>query len=173
MIGKAAFFASGPAAAQSPRSTMSREVLSATGCLRLAAADGASAETGEGIGPGFVLKGVRVAPNVGLVEAPTLPATPSSHEGTQATTSAEPGSGAPPADGQAVAPGAPAPARDNGFLLVADRGINLSEHLGHRILVTGRLASFAAAGGVASTASGRTLTVTTVSMIAPACTTGS
>ncbi len=74
---------------------------------------------------------------------------------------------------RAGAPGAAAPERDNGLLLVADRGINLSEHLGHRILVTGRLASFAAAGGVASTASGRTLTVTTVSMIAPACTTGS
>jgi hypothetical protein len=56
---------------------------------------------------------------------------------------------------------------------VADRGIDLAEHAGQRVMVTGRLSSFAAPGGVASPSSGQTLTVTTVSVIAPACTTGS
>jgi hypothetical protein len=63
--------------------------------------------------------------------------------------------------------------RDDGLLLVADRGVDLAEHVGHRVLVTGRLSSFASPDGVASTASGRTLTVTKVTLIAPACTPGS
>jgi hypothetical protein len=60
-----------------------------------------------------------------------------------------------------------------GLLLVADRAVDLAEHVGKRVIVTGRLSSFAAKGGVASTASGQTLTVTKVTLIAPACTAGS
>ena len=63
--------------------------------------------------------------------------------------------------------------RDAGLLLAADRAIDLAEHVGQRVIVTGRLSSFAATGGVASTASGQTLTVTKVTLIAPACTAGS
>lgn len=160
--------------AQSPDSTMSREVVSATGCVARSAADGLGAAASEGIGAGFVLKGVRLAPSLGLVEASRTqaPGTPSSHEGTQAANTAEPGSGAPPADARASGADIAAP-RDGGLLLVADRGVDLDGHVGHRVLVTGRLSSFAAPGGVASVSSGRTLTVTKVSLLAPACTTGS
>ena len=60
--------------------------------------------------------------------------------------------------------------RNTGLLLAADRGVDLVEHIGHQVKVTGRLSSFAALDGVASTASGRTLTVTKVMQIATACT---
>ena len=75
-------------------------------------------------------------------------------------------------EGSAGADGELTP-RQDGLLLVADRGVDLAQHRGQRVLVTGRLSSFAAPGGVASMSSGRTLTVTKVSVIAPACTTGS
>jgi hypothetical protein len=156
--------------AQSPSSTMSREVVSATGCLRLAGGEG----QGEGLGTALVLKGVRIAPSVGLVEAPrTAPVTPpSAREGSPVV---DPGSAAlPPATRESGADAAPPePRPDPGLLLVADRGVDLATHVGHRVLVTGRLSSFAAPGGEASTSSGRTLTVTSVSLISPACTTGS
>jgi hypothetical protein len=159
-IGFAVVLGSTQLSAQAPSSTMSREVVSATGCVQLAGGDG----HGDGLGTGFVLKGVRIAPAVGLVEAPQAPAagSPSSFEASPAPGTAEPASGAADRAG-----------RDPGLLLAADRGVDLSTHVGHRVLVTGRLSSFAAAGGVASTSSGRTLTVTSVSLIAPACTTGS
>jgi hypothetical protein len=158
-IGFAVVLGSTQLSAQAPSSTMSREVVSATGCVQLAGGDG----HGDGLGS-FVLKGVRIAPAVGLVEAPRTPAagSPSSFEASPAPGTAEPASGAADRAG-----------RDPGLLLAADRGVDLSTHVGHRVLVTGRLSSFAAAGGVASTSSGRTLTVTSVSLIAPACTTGS
>jgi hypothetical protein len=159
---------SGPhLSAQSPNSTMSREVVSATGCVQLASGDG----QGEGLGTALVLKGVRIAPSVGLIEAPrAAPATAPSSQQAQAA-QAESGSASPTAatreSGADIAP------KDSGLLLVADRGVDLATHVGHRVLVTGRLSSFAAAGGVASASSGRTLTVTSVSLIASACTTGS
>lgn len=173
IVGAGVFAAGAQIAAQSPESTTSREVISATGCVQLAALEGA-AGTGEGIGPGFVLKGVRVAPSVGLIEAPRAisPGTPSSNEGSEASNTADPGTGAPPVEARASGADIASP-RDTGLLLVADRGVDLAAHTGHRVMVTGRLSSFAAAGGVASTSSGRTLTVTKVTQIAPACTTGS
>jgi hypothetical protein len=120
-----------------------------------------------------VLKGVRVAPGGGLVGAPRAAPTDkaTSPGGPPPATTVQPGYG----DGAeaAQARGADVSLRDSGLVLVADRGVDLSTHVGHRVLVTGRLSSFAAPGGVASTASGRTLTVTTLNMIAPACTTGS
>lgn len=159
--------------AQSPSSTMSREVISATGCVRLADGEG----QGQGLGTALVLKGVRIAPSVGLVEAPrTAPVSPSARrEEPPAVDPAGPGSGTPPAatSESAADVARPEPGSDPGLLLVADRGVDLATHVGHRVLVTGRLSSFAAPGGEASTASGRTLTVTTVSLISPACTTGS
>jgi hypothetical protein len=161
--------------AQSPESTMSREVVSATGCVVKAGANGdLAAAAGAAAGAGFVLKGVRIASPAGLVEAPRTPSsgTPSSNEGSEATNTADPGTGAPPAEARAS--GADIAGRgDTGLLLVPDRGVALADHVGHRVMVTGRLSSFAAPGGVASSASGRTLTVTKVTLIAPACTTGS
>jgi hypothetical protein len=161
------------AAAQSPQSTTSREVISATGCVQLAGATGAEA-TGEGIGPGFVLKGVRTAPSTGLVQASGSAPTGAraSENGLPATNTAGADSAARAGDAGASGPDHRA-GRDTGLLLVADRGVDLAGHVGHRVLVTGRLSSFAAAGGIASTSSGRTLTVTRVDLIAPACTTGS
>lgn len=162
--------------AQLPQSTTSREVISATGCVQRATPAEATA-TGDGLAGGFVLRGVRTGPSQGLATRPALPptspGTPASTESSQATNTAEPGSGAAPnearASGADIAPARP----DSGLHLVADRGVDLAEHVGHRVLVTGRLSSFAAPGGVASTASGRTLTVTKVSMLAPGCTVGS
>ncbi len=161
------------AAAQVPSSTMSRDVISAIGCIRPAAADGTQT-TGEVIGPGFVLAAPQVAPRLGTVEPPSQgsPDVPARNEGTQATNSAEPGSGAWPAAARASRADL-ASGRVASLILVADRGIDLAEHAGQRVMVTGRLSSFAAPGGVASPSSGQTLTVTTVSVIAPACTTGS
>ncbi|MEO5820954.1 MAG: hypothetical protein ABIT71_10635 [Vicinamibacteraceae bacterium] len=175
MVGVAVVVVGGTAAsAQSPDSTTSREVISATGCVSRMGADGNAAAVSDGIGAGFVLKGVRIAPSVGLLEVPRTPptGTPGSNEGTQATNTAEPGSGASAAEAK-VSGAEIVPRRDTGLLLVADRGVELAEHIGHRVMVTGRLSSFAAPDGVASAASGRTLTVSKVSMIAPACTTGS
>jgi hypothetical protein len=123
-----------------------------------------------------VLKGVRIAPSVGLVEAPrSAPANPPASQTSPAATAPAPGSAAalpatPETGGDAARSD---PRADPGLLLVADRGVDLAAHVGHRVLVTGRLSSFAAPGGEASTSSGRTLTVTTVSLISPACTTGS
>jgi hypothetical protein len=162
-IGLAVVLGSSQLSAQSPSSTMSREVISATGCVQLA--------SGDDLGTGFLLKGVRVAPAVGLVEAPRAAPSGTPSEGHPAASTVEPGSGAPPAATRES--GVESARRDNGLLLAADRGVDLAAHVGHRVLVTGRLSSFAAPGGVASTSSGRTLTVTTVSLIAPACTTGS
>jgi hypothetical protein len=161
-------------AAQAPTSTMSRDVISAIGCVQPAAADGLAPETGEGIGPGFVLTKARVAPSLGTVESSrrSSPGTPSSNEGSQATNSAEPGSGAPPLEARASGADL-ATRRDAGLILVADRGIELAQHVGRRVMVTGRLSSFAAPGGVPSPSSGQTLTVTKLSVIAPACTTSS
>src|SRR5690242_17773545 len=84
IVGVGVVMGGGVLAAQSPQSTTSREVISATGCVQVAGAEDA---TGEGIGTGYILKGVRVAPAVGLVEAPRLPpaGTPASNEGSQAT----------------------------------------------------------------------------------------
>jgi hypothetical protein len=98
---------------------------------------------GDGLDGGFMLRGVRVGPSQGIAKGR--------------------------ASGADIAPSR----RDASLHLVPDRGVDLAEHVGHRVLVTGRLSSFAAPGGVASTASGRTLTVTTVSMIAPGCAVGS
>jgi hypothetical protein len=158
---------------QSADSTMSREVISATGCVARAGADGSEAVLTEGHGAGFVLDGARIAPSVGLVEAARSPSgAPSSNEGTQATRAVEPGTGLPPPDARPR--GADLTVRrDDRLLLAPERGVDLAAHVGHRVMVSGRLSSFAAAGGVASASSGRTLTVTRVSMIAPACTTGS
>jgi hypothetical protein len=171
-IGICALLASGAtASAQSPESTTSREVVSATGCLARTGTDGSGAFAGSGAG--LVLTGVRVAPAVGLVEAPrtAAPGTPSSHEGSQATNTPDVAGSVP--SGDAGATSADIARRDPGLLLVPDRGVDLDPHVGHRVMVTGRLSSFAAVGGVASASSGRTLTVTRVTLIAPACTTGS
>lgn len=165
------------ASAQLPESTTSREVVSATGCVQQVSSDEATAG-GQHVGSAFVLTGVRVGPIAGLAERPALPATspgtPASTEGSQANNTAEPGSGASSvearASGNDIASSRP---RDGGLLLIADRGVDLASHIGHRVMVSGRLSSFAAAGGVASTASGRALTVTKVSPIAPGCTAGS
>jgi hypothetical protein len=160
--------------AQAPPSTLSRDVISAIGCVQLAGADGTTPTTSQGLGPALVLTGARIAPSLGLVE-PSSQASqgaPASNEGSQATNSAEPGSGAPPSEARAS--GADIGSRrDTGLSLAADRGIELDQHVGHRVMVTGRLSSFAAPGGVASASSGQTLTVTKVSVIAPACTPGS
>jgi hypothetical protein len=161
--------------AQLPDSTMSREVVSATGCVQRATAPEATAG-GQRIDGAFVLRGARIGGTTGRAERPALPATspgtPASSEGSEATNTAEPGSGAPPAEARASGNEMASP-RDAGLLLVADRAIDLAEHVGKRVIVTGRLSSFAARGGVASTASGQTLTVTKVTLIAPACTAGS
>ena len=156
---------------------MSRDVVNATGCVQRATAAEAS-EGGQRIHGAFVLRGVRVGPRSGPAERPALPATspgtPASNEGSEATNTAEPGSGAPPAEARASGNEMASPRpRDAGILLDADRGVDLAAHVGHRVIVTGRLSSFAAPGGVASTVSGQTLTVTKVATIAPACTTGS
>lgn len=166
-LGVGVMVASGTLVAQSPDSTTSREVISATGCVQRAGAE----HTGEGVGNGFLLQRVRVAPAAGLLDAPRASrATPSSDDSSRATNSPELASAGPAetrASRESISP------REPGLLLVADRGVDLDAHVGHRVLVTGRLSSFAAPGGVASTASGRTLTVTKVSLIAPACATGS
>ena len=165
------------AAAQAPDSTMSRETVSATGCVQRATPAEATAG-GQGTAAAFVLDRAQIGGAAGRTARPALPATspgiPTSNEASESTNTAEPGSGAPPvearASGNDVASTRP---RDAGLLLVADRGVDLAEHVGHRVLVTGRLSSFASPDGVASTASGRTLTVTKVTLIAPACTPGS
>jgi hypothetical protein len=164
-------------AAQLPDSTTSREAVSAIGCVRQATPAEANAN-GQGIDGAFVLRGARIGTSIGLAERPavpeTSPGTPGSTESSQATNTAEPGSGAPPAEARASGNDMASPRpRDTGLLLIADRGVDLQAHVGHRVMVNGRLSSFAAPGGVASTASGRTLTVTRVDMIAPACAAGS
>jgi len=126
------------ASAQALDSTMSREVVSATGCVQRATPAEATAG-GQRVDGAFVLRGARIGGASGREEGLALP----------------------PAS------------RDAGLLLAADRGIDLAEHADKRVIVTGRLSSFAAPDGVASTASGRTLTVTKVTLIAPACTAGS
>jgi hypothetical protein len=173
-VGICALLASGAtASAQSPESTTSREVVSATGCLARPGIEGSGGAAPAGSAAEFVLTGVRVAPAVGLVEAPRTasPDTPSSHEGSQATNTPDVAGSVP--SGDAGATSADIARRDPGLLLVPDRGVDLVPHVGHRVMVTGRLSSFAAVGGVASASSGRTLTVTRVTLIAPACTTGS
>ncbi len=156
--------------AQLPGSTTSRETVSATGCLQRETL----AEKflgGDSLDGAFVLRGVRVGPS--MPERPALPPTsPAGNEGLQATNTAEPGSGAPPSEAR---PGGTdiAPGRDTALRLVGDRGLDLAEHVGHRVLVTGRLSSFAAPTGGPSTASGRTLTVAKVSLISVGCTVGS
>lgn len=163
--------------AQGPDSTMSREVVSATGCVQRASADEAT-EGGQRFDGAFVLRGARIGGTAGRSARPTLPATspgtPASSEGSEAANTAEPGSGAPPVEARASGNDMASPGlRDGGLLLAADRGIDLAEHVGKRVMLTGRLSSFAGTDGVASTASGRTLTVTKVTLIAPACTAGS
>jgi hypothetical protein len=165
-------------AAQVPTSTTSREVINATGCVQRAGPDGSGgAAAGDSVGASFVLKGARVGPNSGLRDAPpaTSPGTPSSTESTQATNTAEPGSGAPPREALASGAELASPRRAGTTLLrmVADRGVDLEEHVGHRVMVTGRLSSFAAPGGIASDESGQSLTVTKVSLISPSCGAGS
>jgi hypothetical protein len=164
------------AAAQLPESTTSRDVVSATGCVERATPAEKTAG-GDSLDGGFMLRGVKVGPRMGLAERPALPptspGTPASSEGSQATNTAEPGSGAPPREARASGADIAGAQRDSALRLVADRGIELGEHVGHRVLVTGRLSSFAAPGGVPSTASGRTLTVTKVSLISIGCTVGS
>jgi hypothetical protein len=162
--------------AQLPESTTFRDIVSATGCVqRDTLADGAA--SGTSLGGAFTLRGVRLGPSMGLAERPALPptspGTPASSESSQATNTAEPGSGAPPSEARASGTDITQARRDSGLRLVADRGIDLAEHVGHRVLVTGRLSSFAAPDGVASTASGRTLTVTRISLISTGCTAGS
>ena len=158
-------------------STTSREAVSAAGCVQQASAAEATAG-GQRIDGAFVLRGARMGGTTGRAERPALPptspGTPASSEGSEATNTAEPGSGAPPAEARASGNDmASTRPRDAGLLLVADRGVDLAAHVGHRVIVSGRLSSFAAPGGVASTASGRTLTVTSLTLIAPACTAGS
>ena len=176
-IGVGVVVAGALASAQHQDSTMSREVVSATGCVQRATGAEATAG-GQGIDGGFVLRGARIGGTSGRAERPALPAvspgTPASTEGSEATNTAEPGSGAPPVEARASGNEMASPRpRDAGLLLVADRGIDLAEHVGKRVIVTGGLSSFAGPDGVASTASGRTLTVTKVTLIAPACTAGS
>jgi hypothetical protein len=151
--------------------------VSATGCVQRATAAEATA-AGQRVDGAFVLRGARIGGTTGRAERPAVPATspgtPSSSEGSEAANTAEPGSGAPPAEARASGNEMASPGpRDAGLLLAADRGIDLAEHVGKRVMLTGRLSSFAATDGVASTASGRTLTVTNVTLIAPACTAGS
>ena len=174
-IGAVVLWSSSTVSAQLPESTTFRDIISATGCVQRETADGAAG--GTGLDGGFTLRGVRVGPSMGLAERPALPATspgtPASSESSQATNTAEPGSGAPPSEARASGTDLTQARRDSGLRLVADRGVDLAEHVGHRVLVTGRLSSFATPGGVPTTASGRTLTVTRVSLISTGCTAGS
>ena len=165
------------ASAQHQDSTMSREVVSATGCVQRAAPAEATAG-GQRVDGAFVLRGARIGGATGRSDRPALPATtpgtPASSEGSEATNTAEPGSGAPPAEARASGNDMASPRPpDAALLLVADRAIHLAEYVGKRVIVTGRLSSFAAPDGVASMASGRTLTATKVTLVAPACTAGS
>lgn len=168
--------ARGATTAQLPESTTSREIVSATGCVQRETPE-EKATGGDGLGGGFVLRGIKVGPSMPRTERPALPptspGTPASSEGSQATNTAEPGSGAPPDEARASGADIASAQRGSTLRLVADRGVDLETHLGHRVLVTGRLSSFAAPGGVASTSSGRTLTVTKVSLISAGCTVGS
>jgi len=130
--------------------------------------------------------GVGVAVSGALVGA-QLPDSTTSREVVSATgcvqraTPAEATAGGQRLDGAFVLRGARASGnekasphgRDAGLLLAADRAIDLTAHVGQRVMVTGRLSSFAATGGIASTASGQTLTVTKVTLIARSCTAGS
>ena len=175
-IGVGVAIGSALVSAQPPDATTSREIVSATGCVQRATPTDATAG-GQRIDGAFVLRAARIGGSTGRVERPALPATspgtPASSEGSEATNTAEPGSGAPPAEARASGNEMASPQRDAGLLLDADRAIDLAEYVGKRVMVTGRLSSFAAAGGVASMASGRTLTVTKVTLIAPGCTAGS
>ena len=92
---------------------MSRDVVSATGCVQRATADEATGRRAAH-DRAFILRDARIGGTTGRAEGA-------------------------------------------GLLVVADRGIDLPEHVGKRVIVTGRLSSFAAKGGVASTASGQTL----------------
>jgi hypothetical protein len=164
-------------AAQLPDATTSREIVSAIGCVQQATAAEASAG-GQHTDGAFVLRGARVGSSSPRTERPaippTSPGTPANNEGSEATNTAEPGSGAPPAEARASGNDMASPRpRDGGLVLIADRGVDLAAHVGHQVMVTGPLSSFAAAGGVASTSSGRAMTVTKVVFVAPACTPGS
>jgi hypothetical protein len=173
VMGAVLYSSGATASAQLPPSTTSRETVSATGCVERETPAEKTADGGS-LDGAFMLRGVKVGPSLGLAERPALPpGTPASSEGSQATNTAEPGSGAPPRDARAAGADIAGAQRDSGLRLVADRGVDLAEHVGHRVLVTGRLSSFAAPGGVASTAAGRTLTVTKVSLISSGCTAGS
>lgn len=157
--------------------TTSREVVSATGCVQRATAAEAT-PGGQRVDGAFVLRGAAIGGGGVRQDRPappaTSPGTPTNNEASESTNTAEPGSGAPPVEARASGNDMASPRpRDTGLLLAADRGIDLAEHVGKRVLVTGRMSSFASADGVASTASGRTLTVTKVTLIAPACTAGS
>ncbi len=128
--------------------TTSREVVSAAGCVQQASAAEATAG-GQRIDGAFVLRGARIGGTSGRAERPALPptspGTPASSEGSEATNTAEPGSGAPPAEARASGNDmASTRPRDAGLLLVADRGVDLAAHVGHRVMVSGRLSSFAA-----------------------------
>jgi hypothetical protein len=163
--------------AQLPDATTSREVVSATGCVQRATAAEAGA-AGQRADGAFVLRGVRVGSGSATAEhlpvPATSPGTPANNEGSEATNTAEPGTGAPPVEARASGNEMASPRpRDGGLLLIADRGVDLDAHVGHQVMVTGPLSSFAAAGGVASTSSGRAMTVTKVIFVAPACTPGS
>jgi hypothetical protein len=176
-LGVAVVVGGSSASAQPVDSTTSREVVSASGCVQRATPPEATAG-GQRIDGAFVLRGARIGGTASRADRPALPATspgtPASSEGSEAANTAEPGSGAPPVEARASGNDMASPRpRDDGLLLAADRGIDLAEHVGKRVIVTGRLSSFAATGGVASTASGQTLTVTKVTLVAPACTAGS
>lgn len=162
------------ASAQAPESAGSAGIVSATGCLQRAAA----APNGQGSGGSFVLNGARIGGASGGQDRPAVPATspgiPTSNEASESTNTAEPGSGAPPVEARASGNDmASVQSHDRRLPLAADPGVDLAGHVGHRVMVTGRLSSFGSPDGGTAMAPVRTLTVTKVTPIAPACTPGS
>jgi hypothetical protein len=131
--------------------------VTATGCLQRdsASSTASSPSSSAGAGGGFLLKNAKMGG-----------ASPSS----AGASSTEPTSRAPGSMSGASG------AKD--INLMADASVNLSEHVGHQVMVTGRMAPAAAPAESAAPSSpgaskGGSFTVTKVSMISATCSTGS
>ena len=133
--------------------------VTAAGCLqRDSSSPSASPSASPGAGGGFVLKNAKMGD-------------------ASSSTSSSPASSADPS-GRAAGTMSSSASKD--FQLMADASVNLSEHIGHQVMVTGRMSG--GSGGPAahspspsssSAAKGAAFTVTKISMISATCSTGS
>ena len=134
--------------------------VTATGCLqRDSSSPSASQSSSPAAGGGFVLKNAKMGGE------------------SSSSTSSSPASSADPSG---RAPGSMSSSASKDVQLMADSSVNLSEHIGHQVMITGRMSGGSGAPAdhqpspsSSSATKGGSFTVTKVSMISATCTTGS